>query len=363
MKVALVYDRVNKWGGAERVLLALHELFPDAPLYTAVYSKEKARWARVFPKVIPSFLQKIPLTRENHEFLAVLAPIAFESFDFTGYDLVISVTSEASKGIITRPGTLHLCYCLTPTRYLWSGYTFYLDNPGKLQKIPFFKILSRPFLKYARYWDKIAASRPDIYIAISNAVKQRIKKYYQRDSEVVFPPVEIEKFEGPRMKENFYLLVGRLIPYKRADLAIKVFNEIGLPLFIVGTGSEEKKLKKMASDNIKFLGELTDEELADYYRRCRALIFPQEEDFGIVALEAQAAGAPVVAYKAGGALDTVVEDRTGVFFEKQTVSDMIRAIEKLEKMRFNLKDLHDNARKFSKERFKKNFINLIRLIK
>lgn len=359
MKTALVYDRVNKWGGAERVLLLLHEIFPDAPLYTAVYDAKKASWAKVFPKVIPSFLQKIPFAKGNHEFLGALTPIAFESFDLTGYDLVISITSEAAKGIITKPETLHICYCLTPTRYLWSGHEFYFNNPGKLSKIPFFRQLSKPFVSYAKHWDRVAALRPDVYVAISNAVKDRIKKYYQKDSLVIFPPVETDKFKGAKTRENFYLLVGRFTPYKRADLAIKAFNKMGLPLFIIGTGSEEKKLKRMAKSNIKFLGELTDSKLADYYRRCRALIFPQEEDFGIVAVEAQAAGAPVVAFKAGGALDTVIPGVTGVFFEKQTTQALIAAVERLERIKFNRESLVENAEKFSKDKFKIDFVKLI----
>ena len=176
MKAAIVYDRVNKWGGAERVLLALHKVLPDAPLYTSVYSPETAKWAKVFPRVIPSFLQKFPILNKYHELLGWLTPIAYESFSFDEYDLVITVTSEAAKGIITKPHTKHICYCLTPTRYLWSGYKEYLDNPPKsLGWIPFYKVISQPFLKYAKHWDKIAGQRPDIMIAISQEVKVRIK--------------------------------------------------------------------------------------------------------------------------------------------------------------------------------------------
>ncbi|MEK7112171.1 MAG: glycosyltransferase [Patescibacteria group bacterium] len=362
MKIALVYDRVNKWGGAERVLLALHEIFPDAPLFTAVYSSEKAKWAKIFPKVIPSFLQKIRFTNTNHEFLGAFTPLAFESFDFDGYDMVISVTSEAAKGIITKPGTLHICYCLTPTRYLWSAHDLYFKNPpSKFKFFPFFWHISRPLVRYLKNWDKVAANRPDAMLAISNAVKERIKKYYGRDSEVIFPPVEVEKFTGELNKRgNFFLLVGRLIPYKRVDLAVMAFNKLGLPLVVVGTGSEERKLKRMAKDNIKFVGELTDAKLADYYRRCTALIFPQEEDFGIVTLEAQAAGAPVIAYRAGGALDTIIEGKTGVFFDRQNVESLIAAVKKVRGMKFKPKDLLGNAQKFSKENFERNFIRFVK---
>lgn len=358
MKTAIVYDRVNKFGGAERVLLALNELFPDAPLYTAVYSPNKASWAKVFPKVIPSWLQKVPLATDRHEHFPYLMPLVFESFDFSEFDLVISVTSEAAKGIITKPKTLHICYLLTPTRYLWSHYDFYFNKPPSSFKVyPFMKTLSKPIVNYLRSWDKIAAYRPDKVIAISNAVKKRIKRYYHRDSEIIFPPVEIEKFiSSTKVREkDYYLFVSRLVPYKRPDLAIEAFNELGLPLIVIGDGSEEKKLKAKAKPNIKFINYLTDEKLAGYYQRTRGLIFPQEEDFGIVALEAQAAGTPVIAFKAGGALDTIIEGKTGIYFDRQDSVSLVNAVKKFEKMKFNKKILSNNAKKYSKDVFKKEF--------
>jgi glycosyltransferase involved in cell wall biosynthesis len=316
----------------------------------------------VFPKVIPSFLQKIPFAKDRHEFLGSLTPIAFEGFDFSGFDVVVSVTSEAAKGILTKPQTRHICYCLTPTRYLWSAHDFYFKKPpAKFRWIPFFRTFSRPFVKYLQVWDKIAAQRPDVILGISSAVKDRIDKYYHRDARVIFPPVELDKFiaKTPQKKDNFYLLVSRLIPYKRVDLAVRAFNKMGLPLVIVGVGSEDGRLRAMAKNNIAFVGELTDEKLANYYRRCTALIFPQEEDFGIVVVEAQAAGTPVVAYKAGGALDTVIDGVTGIFFEKQSTRELIRAVMRLSSSRFVPENLINNARRFSKESFKKEFSQLI----
>jgi len=362
MKVAIVYDRVNKWGGAERVLLALREIFPKAPLFTSVYDKKGAKWAKKFVKVNTSFIQKLPFSESKHEHFAFLMPIAFESFDFSEFDLVITVTSEAAKGIITKPETAHICYCLTPIRYLWSHHDFYFKNPPAIfSKIPLFYYLSRPFVYYMRKWDKIASQRPDHYIAISNEVKKRIKKYYKRDSEIIFPPVEIEKFTKDKKvkKGDYFLYVSRLIPYKRADLVVRAFNKMELPLVIIGTGSEEDKLKSIAKENIKFTGHLTDKELASYYQRARAFIFPQEEDFGIVALEAQAAGTPVIAYKKGGALDTVTEGKTGLFFNKQSEESLIKAVKKFEKIKFKRKDLIENAKRFSKENFQNNIIKFI----
>ncbi len=364
MKVALVYDRVNKWGGAERVLLTLHEMFPDACLYTSLYNPKRASWAKVFPKVIPSFLQKMPFFNTKHELLPIFMPLAFESFDFSEYDLVISVTSEAAKGIITKPDSFHVCYCLTPTRYLWSHYHEYFKNPV-------FRFISKPFVDYLKIWDKIASQRPDIMIAISSEVKRRIKKYYGRDSEIIYPPVDLEKFdigslkinEGNYRKKKYYLIVSRLVPYKKVDLAIEAFNCLGYPLLIVGTGSEEKRLKKMAKKNIRFAGFVKDKELVEKYAGAIAFIYPQEEDFGITALEAQALGVPVIAFRKGGAVDTVVEGKTGVFFGKQTKDSLINAVKLFERMdKRGLKNYcFANAKRFSKERFKKEFLDLINL--
>lgn len=364
MKIALVYDRVNKWGGAERVLLALHELFPDAPLYTAVYNPEAAPWARIFPKVIPSFLQNFPLAQTRHDLYAPLMPIAFESFDFSDYDLVISVTSEAAKGIITKHGTRHICYCLTPTRYLWSHYQEYFHTP-------FRQAVASTFLKYFKGWDVVAASRPDVMVGISKNVARRIKQYYGRNAEVIYPPVtkfsSLHKQSLTRDKSRvsdektgeYFLVVSRLVPYKRVDLVVECFNRLKWPLVIVGTGSEERKLKKMAGENISFAGYVGDEELAAYYAGCKALIFPQEEDFGIVTLEAQSFGKPVIAYRAGGALETIIDGKTGVFFDQQTPEVLKMALEKFIKMRFDNRQLRKNVKKFSKESFLTSFTKLV----
>lgn len=348
MKVALVYDRVNKWGGAERVLLALHELFPQAPLYTAVYHPQKAAWAKVFPRVIPTFLQKIPLMQDKHELLATLTPVAFETLDLSNFDLVVSVTSEAAKGVVTKPETVHICYCLTPTRYLWSGYDIYFANP-------LLRFVSKPIVSYLRYWDRIAAQRPDIMIAISSAVRGRIKKYYKRNSQIVYPPVDLEKFKiekGERLKrKDFFLVVSRFTPYKKLDLAVEAFNRLNRPLLIVGTGGQEWGLRRLAQKNVKFLGELTDRQLSSYYKRARALIFPQEEDFGIAAVEAQALGCPVIAYKAGGAIETVIPGKTGEFFYPQTAEALAKVVKKFKPEDYKRGSLVENAERFSKERF------------
>lgn len=344
MKVALIYDRVNKIGGAERILLALHQLWPEAPLYTAVYNRETAPWAKDF-KVIPSFLQKFPFAKANHEFYPWITPLAFESFDFSEFNMVISITSAEAKGIITKPKTLHICYCLTPTRYLWSG--------GRDYPIP---VLLKPVISKLRIWDQVAAQRPDIYLAISKTVAERIKKYYRREAEVIYPPVDTNLWQIQKVKtESYFLVVSRLVPYKRVDLVISAFNKLGWPLKIVGTGREEKKLKMMAKKNIQFLGQLTDRELLSYYQKCQALIFPQEEDFGLAALEAQSCGKPVIAYKKGGALETIIEGKTGEFFSEQKTECLIEKLKNFKPEKYSADDCRMNALRFDEKNFQKDF--------
>jgi glycosyltransferase involved in cell wall biosynthesis len=348
MKVALVYDRVNKWGGAERVLLALHELFPDADLFTSVYNKEKAKWAKGF-SIIPSFLQDFPLAKDAHEFYPLLMPAAFESFHFNDYDLVISVTSEAAKGIITKPKTLHICYCLTPIRYLWSGYDEYFSTPLS-------RILSYPAISYLRKWDKVASTRPDAFIAISQEVRSRIKTFYNRDTEVIHPPValiETDSSKKSNKKGEYYLVVSRLVHYKRIDLAIMACNKLNLPLKIVGVGSELEKLKRIAGPTIEFLGFVPDEELIPLYKEAKALLFPGSEDFGIVMVEALGFGTPVIAYKKGGARDIIEDGKSGILFPSQTVASLIKAIRRSEKKNFNTTHLKKRAQHFSATQFKK----------
>ena len=353
LKVAICYDRVNKFGGAERTLLTLHEMFPNAPLYTSVVDLENASWAKVFPKIYTSFLQKIPFARNNHELFGWLMPLAFETFNFNDYDLVISVTSEAAKGIITNTKTLHVCYCLTPTRYLWSGENFYFNNPPQKFKIfPFFKWVSKPFVSYLKKWDKIASTRPDEIISISKAVKERITRYYGRESEIIFPPVEIKRLENK--KDKYYFIAGRFEPYKMLGLVVSTFNETGLPLVVAGSGSEFFRLKRKAYKNIKFIYKPTDKELWRLYANAKAFLMPQEEDFGIMAVEAQGFGVPVIAYSKGGTLDTVVQNKTGVFFDAQSKESLKQAIAKFDTMRFNYNYLTNNAKIFEKSKFKKH---------
>jgi len=354
MKVAFVYDRVNKFGGAERVLLALHKIFPDAPLFSLVYDPESASWAKVM-KVTPTFINKIRLLRNKHEWLAPVAALGFESLDLRKFDVVISVTSGDAKAVITKPNQLHICYCLTPTRYFWSGEGEYVKD-NKIKLIP------KWLFNYFRTTDLLISKRPDQYIAISNEVKDRIIKFYHRESSVIYPSID-DKFYSqdftPIDKRDYYLIVSRLVPYKKVDLAIQVFNTLKKPLIVVGTGSELNNLKKIAGKTIIFTGSVDDVKLISLYKNARAVIFPQDEDFGLVPIEAQACGTPVIAYGKGGALETVIGNKTGVFFEQQSIESLTKAIIQFEKLSLIPEDCHKNALRFNSESFKKNILDYL----
>lgn len=347
MKVAIVYDRVNKWGGAERVLLALHKMYPKAPLFTSVYDAKNAPWARVFT-VKTSFLQKIPFIRSHHELFPFLMPLAFALFSFKKYDVVISVTSEFAKGIITSGSTKHVCICLTPTRYLWSGYSEYFQNT-------FFRFVSFPLVWILRKWDKESSALPDKYIAISEEVKKRIKKYYQQDSVVVYPP--IPKLPRPRktrlFEKNYFLIVSRLsrfTGYKRVDLAVKAATKLDASLIVVGDG-DKSFYKKFAGPTVHFTGKVTDVQLARYYSNCQALIFPGFEDFGLSMAEALSFGKPVIAYQKGGALEIVTKGKTGTFFASQSVTSLSQSLKRFNTSSYNSNTCKKEAARFSEKTF------------
>lgn len=360
MKVALVYDRVNKIGGAERVLQALHRLYPDAPLYTLVHSPAGAPWSRGI-KVIPSFFNHLGFLRTRHELLAPVADLAFETFSFDDYQVVISVTSANAKAVITRPETFHLCYCLTPTRYLWQDFPEY-QRDWKMKVLPSF------IQQRLRDNDFITAQRPDAYLAISQEVKDRIKRHYHRPADVIYPAIDDHFFSQkkplPFSQRQSYLLVSRLVPYKKVDLAVQVFNRLQLPLTIIGTGSEEERLRRLAQDNITFAGQVSDRQLISHYRRAKALIFPQHEDFGLVPLEAQASGTPVIAYAQGGALETIVAEKTGLFFPQQSVASLLKVVQQFDSGQHHIKAnlCLKQAAKFSQTRFNRQFSDKVKTL-
>lgn len=366
-KVALVYDRINKIGGAERVLQALHEIWPTAPIYTAVYNRKTASWADVFT-VHTSFLQSLPIARRHHEWFAWATPMAFEGFSFDEYDIVISVTSAEAKNIITKPGTIHICYCLTPTRYLWSGAHEYMSH----SHIGLPSWLVKPVLsfaqKYLRSWDLIASTRPDYYLAISDRVKQRIHTYYGRTVEkVIYPPVAIDFFtEGQKKKTQshteYFLIVSRLVAYKKVDQVIAACNRLQLPLVVIGNGAEEKYLKQQAGKTVQFIEAVTDEDLRTWLQGCRAFIFAGDEDFGISVVEAQSCGKPVIAYRNSGVSEIIRDGVTGVLYDEQTTDSLVAALNTFQKQWYDSTLCRRNAERFSLPRFKSEMKNTVETI-
>jgi len=351
MKIALVHDYLNQFGGAERVLEAFSEIFPNAPIYTLIHDPKKVRGVFSNKKIRTSFLQKIPLVKSYHRIFPFLMPIAIEQFNLSDYDVVLSDSASFAKGVITGPETLHICYCHTPPRYAWDDSHKYIEEYGFPRII---KRLIPLFMNYIRIWDREAALRADELICNSKFVAKRIKKYYNRKASVIYPPVDTKNFcPSMGLADDYFVMVGRLLSYKRFDIAIKAFNKLKKPLKIIGDGPEMKKLKKLAKKNIEFLGELSGEKLREYYQNCKALIFPQEEDFGIVALEVMACGRPVIAYRGGGALESIKEGETGIFFNEQTPESLIKVIKSFRADNFDSQKIRKRALKFSKEKFKK----------
>ena len=334
MAVALVYDRLNKIGGAEQVLKSFHTLYPDADWYTSVWDQSRVPFSRTW-HVHTSWLNQIPMLRTHHEWLPWLMPFVFEAFDFSSYDLVISIGSAEAKGIITRPGTPHLHYCLTPTRYLYSHSKEYLSN-----------LLYRLVGNILRKWDLVASTRPDEMIAISTLVKHRIQKYYNRDSVVIFPPVDTHRFTLVPNPGQYFLVVSRLVPYKQIDILVKAANLSGQKLVVIGEGSELPRLRLLAGPTVQFLGQVNDHDLPDYYAHCLAYLQANEEDFGISMCEAQSAGKPVIAYGPGGALDIVLPDKTGILLSENTANAFAQAMTKFDTMSFAPSVCRANAKRF-----------------
>jgi glycosyltransferase involved in cell wall biosynthesis len=346
LRVAIVTDWLNSFGGAERVLMELHRLFPEAPLYTSVHDARGLPAGFAEWDVRTSFLQRIPFARRRHRWLLPLMPLAFESLDLRGYDLVISSSSACAKGVIVDPGATHLCYCHTPCRYIWDLYHEYVGGSTRA-------ILAAPVAHWLRMWDCASSDRVDHFVANSRFVADRIQRHYRRPAEVIHPPVDVDRFRlhlGPT--DGYYLVVSRLVSYKRIDLAVAAATRMNRKLLIVGEGPEEKRLRAMAGPSVRFLGWQDDDAVTRLYEGARAVLFPGLEDFGIVPVEAQAAGRPVIAYGRGGATETVADGVTGVHFDRQTPEALIAAIEGFERERFDPVRCRRNAERFSAETFR-----------
>ncbi len=343
MRVALVYDRINKIGGAEQVLLAFHELYPKADWYTGFWDPGAAPFSRTWR------VHSFRLLHTHHEWFPWLMPFIFESFDFSSYDLVISIGSAEAKGIITRPGTTHLHYSLTPTRYLYSHAGEYLSN-----------WFYRTIALWLRKWDLVAATRPDTMIAISTQVKSRIQKYYHRDSEVIFPPVDTKRFVAKPKLGEYFLVVSRLVPYKKIDILIQAANLAKVKLIVIGEGSEHHKLSKLAGPTVTLLGHVSEKDLPGYYQNCLAYLQANEEDFGISMCEAQASGKPVIAYARGGALDIVIPGKTGLLLKSNSVESFAKAMVEFDTISFASSDCEDNAQRFDKRIWAKQMTERIK---
>mgnify|MGYP000866532198 CR=1 FL=1 len=328
-KIALVHEFLNFLGGADQILFKFHEMYPQAPIYCLLADEKFTKKYLPNATIIPSYLNKLPRFITNkHQLFAFEFPIAIEQFDFSNYDIVLSDSHSFAKGIITKPQTIHISYIHSPTRYLWDQNGAWINQ----KKLSIFA----PYINYRfnklRNWDLLAADRVDLFIANSQHVASRIKKFYRRPAQVIYPWVDTEKFQPPEniQKEDYYLIVSRLVPFKNFDIAVKAFNQLGKKLVIAGTGDEEKYLKSIAKDNIEFLGFVSDEKKIELFQKAKAFIWTCEEDFGIVPVESMAAGTPVIAYGVGGLKESVVEGFTGLFFDKQTPEDLIDAVKKFE---------------------------------
>lgn len=360
MKVAIVCDWLTGIGGAERVVLELHKMYPDAPIYTSQYDPSKLSWFED-ADIRTSWLQKLPTSLKK--FLPMLRAWTFSRLDLSEYDLVISSSGAEAKGVKTGKNTTHICYCHSPTHYYWIRHDEYLENPGFPRGLNWLarlglKLLVGPLKR----WDRHAAKQPDYIIANSTHTQAMIKRFYKRDSTVIFPPVEIDRFKPSNKAplRHGFVVAGRQTPYKRFDLAIEACDKLSVPLIVIGDGPDHKRLEKMAGRGTTFLTNVNDSEIVDHFQSALGFIMPNMDDFGIVAIEAMAASTPVIAYNKGGALDYVIEGKTGMFFEKQTVKALTSVLEVATTKSFNYDAISEHAKQFSVLTFKQNMLNYIK---
>ena len=377
-KIAIIHDWLTGMRGGEKVLEIFCELFPEADIFTLIHIPGSVSKIIEDRKIQTSFLQKIPLARKRYRSFLPLFPLAIEGFDLRGYDTVVSSSHCVAKGVLTSPATIHICYCHTPMRYVWEHYNTYF---GKGKKGLVSRFLMPPIAHYLRIWDVTSSNRADHFVANSYNVANRIKKYYKRTAEVIHPPVDCSLYTptNTHREGDYYLIVSAFAPYKRIDIAVNAFERMGLPLVIIGGGQEEERIRKMAKKHVKCIGWQSSETLREYYRGCKALIFPGEEDFGIVPLEAQACGKPVIAFARGGVLETVYgiytepmqeiiekqpETPTGVFFTKQTTASLMEAVKFFERNKnlFDPLSIRKHAEGFDKLIFKEKFKQYIEAI-
>jgi len=358
LSVALVHDWLNQYGGAERVLERLVQVYPKAPIYTSMYWRSRMPDDYRVWDIRTTWMDGLPGVYRFHQAFFPLYALAFGRLDLrgAGYDLILSNKSGFCHGVQTGD-TPHLCYCLAPTRYVWE-----YDQYAARENLPaVVKLLLKPLIHRLQRWDyRVAQRSTTTFVAISTEIQQRIRRYYQRDAEIVFPPVDVERFHPADATDDYYLVVSRLIPYKRIDLAVRAFTELGWPLKIVGDGRDRESLEAEAGPNVSFLGWVPDADLPGLVSRCQAFIFPGREDFGLAPVEAQAAGRPVIAYRAGGALDTVIEGTTGAFFDEPTLESLLNAVESFDPNSVSRQACRSNAERFAFGRFQSRLNTIIR---
>lgn len=348
MKTAIVHDYLNQGGGAERVVEELHRMFPDAPIFTSIVDRSTLWPDLRTADIRTSWMQRLPGLRRHFKKYVLCYPLAIESFRLEEYDLVISSSSAFAKGARTRPDALHVCYCYTPMRYLW-------DYERSMARERFGRVTRAALplaIRWLRKWDLRTAGRPDAYVAISTVVAERIRRVYGREASVVFPPVVPPNTRPAEAPGDFFLVVCRLVRYKRIDLVVETLKALGRPLVVIGDGPDRATLEAMAGPETRFLGRAPDAIVADHLARCRALIMPGEEDFGLTPLEANAVGRPVIAFRAGGALDTVQDGVTGILFDEQTVESLAAAIRRVGEVAWDTARLQAHAGAFRPEVFR-----------
>jgi glycosyltransferase involved in cell wall biosynthesis len=348
MRLALVHDWLNQIGGAEDVLEHLVSLYPGAPVYTSMYAPALMPDSYRAWDIRRTWMDHLPGIHRHHQRYLPLYPLAWQGLSLTDYDVVLSNKSGFCHGVRTGPESLHICYCLTPTRYIWDLDTYLArENLGAAVRLA-----ARSVARIFKRWDYAAARRVHHFIAISTEIQERIRRYYGRESTIVYPPAEVaERFAPSAVTEDYFLIVSRLIPYKRIDLAVQACTRLDLPLLIGGKGRDRRRLEALAGPTVTFLGYVPDEDLPDLFARCRAFIFPGLEDFGIAPVQAQAAGRPVIAFKGGGALDTVIPGKTGTFFDQPTVESLMEALQGFGERAYDPAAIRAHAIQFDSEVF------------
>jgi len=355
-RIAIVHDRLNVRGGGERLLEEIATLYPRAPIYTLIYDPILFNGSPIAKHQIhTSLINHLPFATSHHRFYIPLMPFAIEQFDLHDYDVILSSSAAFAHGVLSRPDQLHISYIHSPMRYAWHQYQEHLGRIG------YASFLLKPFLANLRRWDRVAGQRANSMLTNSAWTARLIHRAFEREAKVIYPPVHTEKFAAGERRKDYYLTVSRLVPYKRVDLIVRAFASLGHPLIVVGDGPEYKKLLSLKSPNIKILRRQTEAQLAKLMEEAKAFIYAAQEDFGIAAVEAQAAGCPVIAYASGGLLETVVDRETGLFYKEQNVTSLVEAVKKFEngEVHFSSKVISRNAQRFAVEHFRKAFAGYV----